>query len=167
MWPAIAAISNRLPPRAAESACSARLRTRVTTLTDHVFQWQSKKIASIYNGPTGAAPNPFQQLAFETFQLSGYFDAIITGEDIERGKPDPEQYLLTAEKLCIPTSACMVIEDAISGVLSGKATGSFVVGITTSFTRNALVSADADLVVPSFSVLEDQIFDARRLAEDR
>lgn len=121
------------------------------------------KAAGLRVGLTTSAALSVQQLAFETFQLSEYFDAVITGEDIERGKPDPEPYLLTAEKLCIPTNACMVIEDAISGVLSGKAAGSFVVGITTSFTRNALVSAGADLVVPSFSVLEDHVFEAAGL----
>ena len=124
------------------------------------------KAAGLRVGLTTSAAQSIQELAFEAFQLSGYFDAIITGEDIQRGKPDPEPYLLTAEKLCLPTSACMVIEDAISGVLSGKAAGSFVVGITTSFAKDALVGAGADLVVPSFSVLEDQIFETRRFAED-
>jgi HAD superfamily hydrolase (TIGR01509 family) len=78
-------------------------------------------------GLTTSASYVVQQLAFETFGLAGYFDAVITGEDIRRGKPDPEPYLLTAAKLGRAAAECMVVEDAVNGVMSGKAAGCFVV----------------------------------------
>jgi len=98
-------------------------------------------------------------LAFEKFGLSEYFDAVVTGEDIERGKPDPEPYLLTAANLSQPATACMVIEDAVSGVISGKAAGCLVVGITTSFAAEDLRNGGADLVISSFRDLGNRLFD--------
>jgi HAD superfamily hydrolase (TIGR01509 family) len=117
------------------------------------------KAASFRLGLTTSAARIIQQLAFEKFGLAKYFDAVVTGEDIKRGKPDPEPYLLTAGRLTQPASACMVIEDAVSGVISGKAAGCFVVGITTSFPANDLAAAGADLVLASFRDLESRILD--------
>jgi HAD superfamily hydrolase (TIGR01509 family) len=53
--------------------------------------------------------------------LTSFFDVIITGDEIERGKPDPDIYLRAGEKLSIPADACLVIEDALSGVAAAKA----------------------------------------------
>jgi HAD superfamily hydrolase (TIGR01509 family) len=109
-------------------------------------------------GLTTSAARAVQRLAFEKFGLSQYFDAIVTGEDITRGKPDPEPYLLTAKKLSQPAASCLVIEDAVSGVISGKAAGCFVVGMTTSFPAEDLRNAGADLVLSSFRDLENWLF---------
>jgi HAD superfamily hydrolase (TIGR01509 family) len=117
------------------------------------------KAAGFRLGLTTSAARPVQRLAFEKFGLSEYFDAVVTGEDIERGKPDPEPYLLTAANLSQPATACMVIEDAVSGVISGKAAGCLVVGITTSFGAEDLRSAGADLVFSSFRDLRNRLFD--------
>ncbi|HEY5741286.1 MAG TPA: HAD family phosphatase [Terrimicrobiaceae bacterium] len=120
------------------------------------------KSAGFRLGLTTSASGAVQQLAFETFGLAKYFDAIITGEDIQRGKPDPEPYLLTAAKLAQPTSDCMVVEDAVSGVMSGKAAGCFVVGLTTSFMAEDLVNAGADLVFSSFAGLGSKVFNSQQ-----
>ena len=117
------------------------------------------KRAGFRLGLTTSAAPAIQQLAFEKFSLAKYFDAVITGDDITRGKPDPEPYLLTAARLGQPASACMVIEDAVSGVISGKAAGCFVVGMTTSFPAGDLAAAGADLVIGSFHDLECRILD--------
>ena len=50
------------------------------------------KTAGYQLGLTTSAARAVQQLAFEKFGLSEYFDAVVTGEDIKRGKPDPEPY---------------------------------------------------------------------------
>ncbi len=115
------------------------------------------KAAGFRLGLTTSAASSVQKRAFDTFGLSDYFDAIVTGEDIERGKPDPEPYLLTAARLSLSPAACLVIEDAVSGVISGKAAGCFVVGITTSFTAEELTNAGADLVFTSFAAGESTL----------
>jgi HAD superfamily hydrolase (TIGR01509 family) len=53
--------------------------------------------------------------------LTPFFDVIVTGDEIERGKPHPDIYLRAAEKLGIGADACLVIEDALSGIAAGKA----------------------------------------------
>ncbi len=110
-------------------------------------------------GLTTSAARSIQLLACQTFALTSYFEAVITGDDIEVGKPDPEPYVRTAAKLDLRTNECMVVEDAVNGVLSGKAAGCFVVAITTSFTPGPLESAGADLIVPAFSALEEYLFE--------
>ena len=109
-------------------------------------------------GLTTSADPSIQRLAFETFGLSPSFDAVITGEDVKIGKPDPEPYLLTAAKLGVPADRCMVIEDAVAGVLSGKAAGCLVAALTTSFVAAHLLAAGADFVAPSFARLEAGFF---------
>ena len=54
-------------------------------------------------------------------QLTSFFEVIVTGDEIERGKPAPDIYLRAAEKLDIAPSECLVIEDSLSGVAAAKA----------------------------------------------
>jgi beta-phosphoglucomutase len=61
--------------------------------------------------------------------LSDYFDAVADGNGITRSKPDPEVFLLAAERLGIPPSACLVVEDADAGVESAFAAGMSVLGV--------------------------------------
>src|SRR5438105_5564059 len=53
--------------------------------------------------------------------LTAFFEAVITGEEVEHGKPHPDIYLRAAEKLAIAADACLVIEDAISGIAAATA----------------------------------------------
>jgi HAD superfamily hydrolase (TIGR01549 family) len=123
---------------------------------------QRAKTAGFRLGLTTSAARSMQRLACEKFALTSYFDTVITGEDIERGKPDPQPYERTAANLNLQPNECMVVEDAVNGIKSGKAAGCFVVGITTSFTAQALKLAGADLVVPDFGALEAYLFERSR-----
>jgi beta-phosphoglucomutase len=58
-----------------------------------------------------------------------YFDLVISEEDITFFKPNPEPYILTAQKLSVGPSDCIVFEDAKNGVDAGKAAGMMVVGL--------------------------------------
>lgn len=106
------------------------------------------------HGLTTSATRTTQQQAFTTFGFGPYFETIVTGEDIQKGKPDPEPYVLTAGRLGLSTAECVVIEDSINGVLSGKAAGCAVIALTTTFPREDLVKAGADFIVDSFAELE-------------
>jgi len=55
--------------------------------------------------------------------LIGLISTIISADDIEKGKPDPEIFLKAAEKIGIPPEECLVIEDAQAGVIAAKAAG--------------------------------------------
>jgi HAD superfamily hydrolase (TIGR01509 family) len=60
------------------------------------------------------------------------FDAILTSEDFERSKPDPDCYLKAAQLLGFQNVECVVFEDSINGLRSGRAAGMKVVGLTTT-----------------------------------
>lgn len=72
---------------------------------------------AVATSSVSASARPF----LERHQLAALFDVIVTGDDIERGKPHPDIYLRTAEKLRLPAGACLVIEDALAGIAAAKA----------------------------------------------
>lgn len=78
-----------------------------------------------------------------------WFDAVVTGEDVTRKKPDPQIYLVTAEKLGVAPEHCVVFEDAPAGVAAAKAAGMLCVAVTSSVDRDKL--SDADLIVDSLA----------------
>lgn len=55
--------------------------------------------------------------------LGSFFDAISDGNNITHSKPDPEVFVKAAQMLCIPCDECLVVEDAVSGAIAGKAGG--------------------------------------------
>jgi HAD superfamily hydrolase (TIGR01509 family) len=59
----------------------------------------------------------------------GTFDIVVSGDDVEKSKPDPAPYLLAAKQLSVDISKCVVIEDSLTGVESGLASGAQVIGI--------------------------------------
>jgi HAD superfamily hydrolase (TIGR01509 family) len=79
------------------------------------------------------------------------FDAVVTGDDVERKKPDPQIFLLAATRLVLPPAQCLVIEDATNGVRAGKAAGCRCLGIMTSFNEPTLRDAGADYVARDLS----------------
>ena len=91
------------------------------------------------------------------------FDAIITGEDVERKKPDPQIFLLASERLGLPPPRCLVIEDAPNGLQAGKAAGCPCLGIATTFGDRELRAAGADLTIPDLSAAPPEIVRERRL----
>ncbi len=61
--------------------------------------------------------------------LKGFFDAFVTGHDLDRSKPDPQIFELSAERLGVPAERCVVFEDAESGIEAGLAAGMYCVGV--------------------------------------
>ena len=81
------------------------------------------------------------------------FDAIVTGDDVARKKPDPQIFLLAASRLDLPPGQCLVIEDAVNGVRAGKAAGCRCLGIMTSFGEQTLRDAGADWVATNLATV--------------
>jgi HAD superfamily hydrolase (TIGR01509 family) len=96
------------------------------------------------------------------------FSAVIGGEDVVRKKPHPDIYLLAAERLGVSAAECAVVEDAISGIAAGKAAGAMVIGVATSFAREALYEAGADVVISDISEIQYAVdeLDRRRKREE-
>jgi sugar-phosphatase len=78
---------------------------------------------------------------------------LVTASDLLRGKPFPDPYLKGAEMLRIPASDCLVVEDAASGVRSGKAAGARVLAVLMTSTALELSAAGADWLADDLSAL--------------
>ena len=83
--------------------------------------------------------------------IPGRFDVVVTGNDVTRGKSDPQVFLLASERLGIAPRRCVVVEDAVIGVEAAKRAGMRAVALTSSHPRDAF--ARADLVVGSLTEL--------------
>ena len=75
----------------------------------------------------------------------------VTAENVQHGKPDPQGYLLAAERLGRDPAACIVFEDAPAGVAAGRAAGARVVALTTTHTADAL--RDTTAVIADFRLV--------------
>jgi sugar-phosphatase len=78
----------------------------------------------------------------------------VSADDITRGKPDPEPFLLAARRLGVDPARCVVFEDAPAGLTAGRAAGMRTVALTTTHSRAELT---ADLVVPDLSAVSVQV----------
>ncbi|MDQ1011869.1 sugar-phosphatase [Streptomyces sp. V4I23] len=78
----------------------------------------------------------------------------VAADDITRGKPDPEPYLLAARRLGADPARCVVFEDAPAGLASGRAAGMRTVALTTTHRADELV---ADVIVTDLSAVSVQV----------
>ena len=77
----------------------------------------------------------------KSLDLEQYLDEVLTREDVTNPKPDPEIYLLAAEKLGVEPRHCLVIEDSPNGARAGVAAGMNVIAVATPFTVAGLHSS--------------------------
>ncbi|MGN1245356.1 MAG: HAD family hydrolase [Muribaculaceae bacterium] len=82
--------------------------------------------------------------------LKGYFDAIVSGEMVKHSKPHPECFEKGAEMIGCEPKNCVVFEDSLLGVESGKAAGAKVVALPTTFPDTIRTTA-ADLFIDTFA----------------
>ena len=61
--------------------------------------------------------------------LAGYFEGLVTGDDVERGKPAADPYLYCLHRFGLPHADCAAVEDSESGVTSARSAGLFVIGV--------------------------------------
>ena len=95
--------------------------------------------------------------AVDVFDISHYFELIISLQDLKNKKPDPEIFLLISQKLNVPPSQTVVIEDGKEGIQAAKTGGFKAIGYTNSFTREELAQDHPDLIVESLKQLTPQL----------
>ena len=91
------------------------------------------------------------EYTLERFDLRGRFCAIVTGDDVPKGKPDPAIFHLAARGMQIDAESILVCEDAVSGVVAAKAAGMKCLAIAANGRRAKLQDAGADLVIENFA----------------
>jgi beta-phosphoglucomutase len=107
-------------------------------------------------GSSGPAANV--RLAIERLGVGGLLSATVTGDDVKRGKPDPQVFLIAAEKMSVPPARCVVVEDAPVGVEAARCGGMHVIGLA-STGRTVEQLRAADLVVKSLRDLSPESFE--------
>lgn len=113
---------------------------------------------AVATSSVSASARPF----LNRHQLTAFFAVIITGDEIERGKPHPDIYLRAAEKLGVAPNDCLVIEDSLSGVAAGKAANMRVAAIPDRrFVRPCDYEKHADYILSELAEIPSLV---RRLA---
>jgi beta-phosphoglucomutase len=96
-----------------------------------------------------SAPRANLELILRLTGIARFFAAIVSSEDTQRGKPDPQVFLLAAERLGVPAARCVVFEDAVAGVQAARAGGMKCVAVRCvgHHSESSLRQAGADVVV--------------------
>jgi beta-phosphoglucomutase family hydrolase len=105
---------------------------------------QALAAAGIPRAIVSSSPRSNIDMVLQRSALGSLFDAVISAEDVRRGKPDPEGYLLGAARLGVNPDRCVVFEDAPAGLEAGRRAGARTVGLSTTHPGATL---QADLVL--------------------
>ncbi len=92
----------------------------------------------------------------DRFNIRQYFNAVITGSDIQNSKPHPEIFLLAAKKLKVAPSDCIVIEDSPNGVKAAQLAGINCIGFASE--KNQHDISCATWTIKSFREFDYELF---------
>ena len=107
-----------------------------------------------------SSPRIVTETVIETLGLKRSFQAVLTGDDVSRGKPDPEIFLAAAAALGVPPEACLVIEDSPAGIRAAREAGMFAVGVRTRWDPD-LEGAGAQRIVSGLDRFDWTLFEER------
>jgi beta-phosphoglucomutase len=153
-----------LPPERVEAIATAKeqrfreivQREGIATLPG-VREWlRGLHDRGIPQAVVSSAPRENITVVLQAAGVAGFFQALISGDEVVRGKPDPQTYLLAAQRLGVPPSACVVVEDAPAGVEAARRAGMACLAVTTSHPRERLAAADR--TVDSLAGLPEDTF---------
>jgi beta-phosphoglucomutase-like phosphatase (HAD superfamily) len=103
-------------------------------------------------GLVSASARPVIDAILEAVGLAGAFDTVVSGDEVARGKPAPDGFLMAARRLAMAPERCFVVEDSRNGVLAAKAAGMTVAAVPGPATVHEDFSP-ADLILPSLEAL--------------
>lgn len=140
---------------AKEARYRALVQAGGITLLPGVERWLTRlQAAGWRQAIASAAPRANVEAIVAALGIAAYFDAISSAEDVQRGKPDPQVFLVAAERLEVLPQRCIVIEDAPAGLLGAQRGGMRAIGVRSSHT-----DLQADIVVDTLADLPDDAFE--------
>ena len=86
----------------------------------------------------------------ECINCNSYFNLKIGSNDVKKGKPNPEMFIKIMKKINVLPKECLIFEDSIEGVKAGLKSGSKVIGLTTTRSKNKLISMGCSLAIDSY-----------------
>ena len=101
---------------------------------------------------TSSDKRKMASLAKQHPDFASEMETVVIADDVQRSKPDPQGYLLAADRLGIAPELCVVFEDSLQGLEAGRRSGALVVGLTTTNTIES-VAPLSDITAPSISDL--------------
>ena len=124
------------------------------TVVGGLFEWvevlrdEGLRLALATSGPMSNVA-----MVLDELELREYFEVIITGDQVQKGKPDPEAFLLAAQGLNLEPTSCVVFEDSFSGVEAALAAGCKCVALATTHTETELTAVAPHLIANDFQSL--------------
>ncbi len=127
----------------------------ISGVLEFVLQLETKGIA------IAVATSATESRAHSTLVQLGLADrlqAVVTGSDVNDGKPDPAIYKLTCQRLNVNSEDALAVEDAVSGIQAARTAGLRCIGVANESAANKLVQAGAEFVIPNFlNISVDQL----------
>ena len=106
----------------------ARITNELDLIPNALSLLRECKDAGIKTALVTASSRDLMTIVLKRFP-PGTFDVVVSGDDVEKSKPDPAPYLLAAKQLSDDILKCLVLEDSLTGVQSGLSSGAKVIGI--------------------------------------
>ena len=100
-----------------------------------------------------SAPRANVEVMLAVVGIEGFIDAVVSAEDVTRGKPEPDVFLAAAARVGVPPERSVVVEDAAAGVEAARRAGMRSIGV------NAQVTLAADVAVGSLLDLDADVFE--------
>lgn len=142
-------VSDLIREREAAMICLVRESDAVPT-KGSVALLKDIKAAGLKTAVASSSSYPFIYAVLEKLGIVSYFDLIFSGEDVKNGKPAPDVFLETCEKLEETPKACVVIEDSANGVLAAVRAGMTCLGYQNPTSGDQDLSK-ADAVIDDFT----------------
>jgi HAD superfamily hydrolase (TIGR01509 family) len=101
-----------------------------------------------------AAPRANIEIVLEALSASHFFQGMVSADDVHKGKPDPEVYLIAASRVRASPDKCIVVEDAVAGVEGARRAGMRSIGVSHDGKH-----LPADVVVSSLELLDPDAFE--------
>jgi len=132
-----------------------QVRERGIDLLPGVQRWLARLSAKGWRQAiASAAPLANVEAIVAALEIGPFFDAFVSAEDVQRGKPDPQVFLIAAERLAVAPARCVVVEDAPAGLEAARRAGMRAIGVRTTH-----ADLRADIVVDTLDDLPDSGFD--------
>ena len=122
--------------------------------TPHFTDFLASILASgMKTAVASSTAKPIIEVILKKLNVYKLFDIIVSGDEVENGKPVPDIFLETAARLNVIPSECVVVEDSFNGVKAAKSAGMYCLGYYNPNSGSQDIS-DADKIINSFSKIK-------------
>ncbi|NJK78925.1 MAG: HAD-IA family hydrolase [Chloroflexaceae bacterium] len=140
---------------AKESAYRAMVRSDGITILPGALHWlETLQAQGWRQAIASSAPRQNIEVIMEVVGFDQYAAVYVGSEDVQHGKPDPEVFLVAAERIGVPPDRCIVVEDSPAGIQAGRDGGMRTIAVLTTHDQ-----MEGDIVTASLDALAPDIFE--------